>query len=1310
VLVILWLAALGGPAVAGPQLLPVPAGQLKFRAFGGADGLRNLVLSSITQDRDGLLWIGTQDGVYRFDGERFAHFSEADGLPSTLIQVVGVAPDGAPCVGTLKGLVCWDGTRFSAAMTRGLPAVAVTAIATYGGKLWAGTDGKGLFVQDGNGGFVPAPGWPGAAATAIRALWADAEGLVVSNDATVELSTGDGAWRHLDAIGLGLDRIDGLLRDRQGALWIRTPTHLWQLPRGQAHATDLSAGLPTGYAAIGTPATMAIGPRGDVLVATDNGISYRERDHWRTIDHTTGMPMETVRTLFVDREATIWAGVVGLLQMRGRGIIEHNDKASGIPGEVVWMHARDPHGALLTGTNRCLARANAERWACVPGTEDRVVRSVVFPPQGGMFVGGSPSDLLYIDDAGRVSSLGDRDRPDRHIRSMVLGPEGDLWIGTKSGLFQLHGAVPGPIEPVKAPGSPSSGWIFSLVTVGEQLWVGAMPGGLFVRDHGTWHGFGKADGLLAEAVTYMVARADGRVCMSYAEALGVTCFRYDGKRLTELEHFGVAQGLTTGMVYFLGEDRDRRLWIGTGDGIDVVTPRGIDHLDQSDGLAGNDSAGGSFLLQGDGSLWMGSTGGATHVFAQYYTGAPDPPRTAFLAGQLGGRPIANDHAALEVPHDRSGLTLEIAANSLLDPKRIEYQVRLSPLESEWSTTQQRQVRYSALLPDGYRLEARARIDAGRWGPTTELRFTVRQAWWRAPGFIVAIVLAGLAVIAAAFTWRQRIMLRRRIRQLHAQADASFRTMIDRMPDLISVHRDNKLLYRNRAFRKFLGVAPSDDELDELVVLERIHPDDRAALAALERRARELDSPAASDVIEIRVRSPDGSWRICELSRLLVEIGGAPTMVTSGRDITERNRLRAKLMVSDRMASLGTLAAGIAHEINNPLAYVTGNLEAMAETVLAGGQAPIATERADLSAAIHEARDGAERVRKIVQGLRSFSRSEEERRVPLALTGVIEAAIRLTANEVRHRAQLVREIAPTPRVIADDGKLTQVFINLLINAAHAIPEGHADRHQITVRTRTDDQGRAMVEIEDTGRGIAHEVQSRVFDPFFTTKNVGEGTGLGLSICHGIISGLGGQISIDSAPDRGTVIRVVLPPGGEAGEVVASPVELVAPPVELAPPVAVVAPPVAVVAPVELAPPAAAPVLTRPRVLLVDDEPMVAQTIERLLRRDYEIMIASCGQDAIGLIAGGTRFDAIVSDVMMPNMTGIELLEELQRDWPDQAARVIFLSGGAFTAQARERLETLGAPQLEKPVSAKELRACVSRVARGASCADERNGPM
>ncbi|HEY6175320.1 MAG TPA: two-component regulator propeller domain-containing protein, partial [Kofleriaceae bacterium] len=384
----------------------LPPGQLTFRVFAGADGLRNLVINSIAQDGNGLLWVATDDGAYRFDGQRFTQFSVADGLIANRVLVAGVGPDGEACLGGLGGLVCWDGARFSQAHTAGLPALAVHAMVSFGGKLWVATDG-GLYVREPGGAFAPAPGWRGT--RDVRVLWADALELIVGDDATVQLTSGDGAWRRLDHVGIANDPtnvVDGVLRDREGALWIRTPSHLWLLARGATRAVDVREGLPSAFVRAGVPTGMVIGPRGNVLLGTDIGIASRENGLWRILDRTVGVSAASNRTLFVDHEGSLWIGTAGLAQLRGRGLIESYGAASGMAGDDVWTFRRDPQGTLWAGTNRCLARARAGRWECLPGSENRTVRTALFPPQGGVFIGGLPSDLLYIDRDGHATSLG----------------------------------------------------------------------------------------------------------------------------------------------------------------------------------------------------------------------------------------------------------------------------------------------------------------------------------------------------------------------------------------------------------------------------------------------------------------------------------------------------------------------------------------------------------------------------------------------------------------------------------------------------------------------------------------------------------------------------------------------------------------------------------------------------------------------------------------------------------------------------------------------------------------------------------------
>ncbi len=1266
-----WLAVtlgLTGVArtTAADEASPVPAGLVRFRTFGSAEGLHNIVITGITQDASGALWVGTDGGITRYDGQRFTAFGVAEGMPATQIQVVAVGPDGNVCAGTSSGLACWDGQRFA---RTGPALLDVVSLVAYRDSLWIGTT-SGLFVADRHRVVSRAVGWP-TAKGAVKALWADAHGLIAGNDGNVMTSAGDGRWDAIPGLALAGDRVDGVLRDRQGGLWIRTALHMWRLAAGAAHAEDITQGLPVGYDSVIAAVTMVNGPRGEVWIVTDRGIAHRDGDHWRLIDQQAGFPGAGARSVYVDREGSLWVGGIGLSQWRGHGLTIRHDLSSGFAGSIAWSIARDHSGTLWTGTDRCLARATAGRWECLAGTENRIVRSMVLLPDGGVFLGGAPGDLLYIDAAGQASSIPiePQTAAELTILALAIGPEGDLWIGTKVGLFRLPGARPGPVERVTVPHIPATAVYRSLQVIEGRLWTATVHG-IAVLDHGAWHVFDAAWGFHSSSMRYLVPSHDHRMCAAYTDGIGVTCFTSDGRTVSDVRDLGVPEGLHTGMAYFLGEDRRKRLWIGTGDGLDVVTPQGIEHFDERDGIAGNDSAATAFFEDTDGSVWLGSTGGLTHVLAQHYVGPPPAPHTV-VSGQLGEHAIGAFAQSIETPHDHNALTLELGTDTLHDGDRIEYEVRLSPLEREWTETRLRQARYPALLPGTYRLEMRARRDSGAWGPVSELHFVVQSPWWQTRWFELVAMLTAIGILILAYRWRQRAIQQRRTRQFNEQSHATFSSLLEAVPDLITVHREGRLTYLNAAARRLLLAEGPADRLPAFP--DWTHPDDRARARDMMEHAREVDASHVAEVVELRVHAGDGSWRICDVASVRMEVGGAPLVVVTARDVTERHRLRAKLLLSDRMASLGTLAAGIAHEINNPLAYVVGNLQLIAD----GLHQPVPATQ-ELAAAVADASEGAERVRRIVRGLASFTRSEEERRVAVQIPDVLRAAIRFTANEVRHRAQLVCQLDPIPSVLADDGRLIQVFINLIVNAAHAIPEGHSDANRITLRTRQDEQGRAVIEVTDTGLGMSAEVLERVFDPFFTTKVLGAGTGLGLSICHGIIDSIGGQIAIESAPGQGTTVRVVLP-----GAVTTS-----VPPVLSAP---VLATPQT----------SGAPAAARPtsHVLIVDDEPKVADMLARALRRDHQVTVASCGQAALDLVAAGTWFDAIISDVMMPNMTGIELLDRLAVNAPQQARRFVFLSGGVFTTELRTRLDALGTVHLEKPISAKELRSSVAGVVAG-----------
>jgi len=266
----------------------------------------------------------------------------------------------------------------------------------------------------------------------------------------------------------------------------------------------------------------------------------------------------------------------------------------------------------------------------------------------------------------------------------------------------------------------------------------------------------------------------------------------------------------------------------------------------------------------------------------------------------------------------------------------------------------------------------------------------------------------------------------------------------------------------------------------------------------------------------------------EVNLAFVSFDGAEFMAWSARDLSDRRRAEE----DQRLAAVGTLASGVAHEINNPLTYVTSNLAFVEETLARmHGLHPDVEE---VEAAAAEAAVGARRVRDIVRDLRFVARPPDGRRIEVDPVGEIRTALNLAQAEILTRARLELHLDPCPPVLASQGQIGQVMLHLLVNASQSIPGGAAERHQVRVASGTDAQGWASIDVSDSGTGIPEPARQRIFEPFFTTRTVGGGTGLGLSVCRGIVTGLGGRIDVASEEGRGTTVHVLLPPAGDAGE--------------------------------------------------------------------------------------------------------------------------------------------------------------------------------
>jgi signal transduction histidine kinase len=254
-----------------------------------------------------------------------------------------------------------------------------------------------------------------------------------------------------------------------------------------------------------------------------------------------------------------------------------------------------------------------------------------------------------------------------------------------------------------------------------------------------------------------------------------------------------------------------------------------------------------------------------------------------------------------------------------------------------------------------------------------------------------------------------------------------------------------------------------------------------------------------------------------------------------RDVTAGTRIQHQLLQAERLASVGLLAAGIAHEINNPLAYVLLHLERLRSRLEEiEREASPEDELSRLLPSVEICIEGSQRVHEIVYNLRRVSHSDpDEAQTPIDVERVLTFALAMAAPLVRRRATVVCDFGSAPLVLASEGRLNQIFLNLIVNAAHAIPEGSPNDNEIRVVTNGDAHGNVVIEVHDTGVGIPAGDMQRIFDPFFTTKAPGEGTGLGLAICHGITTSLGGSITAESHVGVGSVFRVVLPGADRTG---------------------------------------------------------------------------------------------------------------------------------------------------------------------------------
>jgi signal transduction histidine kinase/streptogramin lyase len=1008
--------------------------QFPLRNWQTDQGLPQNTTQALAQTLDGYLWVGTYEGLARFDGVRFKVFDSVNTpeLPDRSITALAVDRDGTLWISTNGGLAglrdgdfgrvplpegviergvnqllpareggVWIATLGSGLLRlrdgrfqrwtseQGLGSNRVLALAeAHEGDLWVATP-QGLRRWNGTA-FLPGPAFAGPLPL-VSALAVDAQGTLWAGDqAGTVHRLKDGVMQPVPEVSRPGSPVSVLLADRRGALWVASRGHgLMRLVGDQRSTLDITNGLEAN-----SIFSLLEDAEGSLWLGMGSHGLHRLKDALFTpYGPPEGLAHDMVTSVREARDGSLWFGTLG------GGISRWKDQRmtswaarDGLIDERVFGSAEGRDGSLWFATRRGILRWHEGTFTSIP-EQGLAPRSAFGQPvhedEHGTLWATTQEGLVRWD--GKQFSLVDPEHKvlGAIIRVLKRRAAGGFWIGSEGGgLAWYH---EGHAFTLSSQGSPIKGDVRGLYEDGQTLWIGTTQG-LFRWKDGRFTRLSRNEGLFDDVVFELLPDGRGHLWMTCNKGI----FRVSRQ---ELE--AVADGLL--------ERVTSHSYGGREDGM---------RAEECNALGGP-----SGIRARDGRLWFPTTRGAVVLDPSHLQqpAALPPVRIEELWVDRQLLPVSEWP---RIPPGEGRVEIHYTTPALSAAERVRFRYKLEGIDADWVEAGTRRVAYYTRLPPGrHRFFVEATLQGARLTSVAELVFHLQPRFFETLLFRVGLGLA-LVLAVAGGVWLRLHQSRQRELQLQARVD------------------------------------------------------ERTAELAL--RLQQLE--ATQD----------------------------------------------RLAHAEKLVAVGTLASGVGHEINNPLAYILSNLRYLSKELRALSRREEEHERwREVDEALTDALHGAERVRKIVQALKTLARVQTEPPARVDLHTVLDHALAVVEPQLSRRARLVRDYGLRQPVLGDEGRLGQAFLNLLANAAQAIPEGHPERNEIRVRTRQSQEGRAVVEVSDTGHGIAPEILPRIFEPFFTTKEAGEGTGLGLSICHATIQSMGGEIQVESEPGRGSTFRVLLP---------------------------------------------------------------------------------------------------------------------------------------------------------------------------------------
>jgi diguanylate cyclase (GGDEF)-like protein len=793
------------------------AQQYAFQYFGVEQGLTNLAVKTLFQDRTGFIWVGTEHGAFRYEGVRFREFTKKDGLPPGVTGSIGEAPDGSVLVGNYQGLFRLKHDRFENVPLPGAShIVGYDDIILDGSQTWIATD-KGLWsatvAADGKLTLHPGPRAPDRSLDAAESIfvsgktlwWGCGNSLCKSEAGSVSVMD--------ESTGLRPETITAILRDPQGDLWVEQNRRFLVLRSGAANFSEPDTPLST--AGTGSP---RIDSDGRILIPTTEGLAIGKGTVLRVAGRESGL-LPPVYSVLQDREGSVWLGLAGrgLAKWLGYGEWESFSAQSGLTGEVVYEILPEANGVVWAGTESGLFRGDRKSgrmiWTMVHAVGAIPVHTVEAADDGHFWIGTDYNGVGRFDPrTGSVQWFGPKQGLTAKLPwAMLIDREQSVWVGTVKGVF-----VKRMKSPVFEQVPEVTVRCFALAEAPNgDIWAGTITG-LWHRSGEKWSVLTLKDGLVDNAVVAVAADKSGSVWAGYRLSGTVSRIQTVNGNVS-FTRYPAPAGSPINITYFLGFDAHDKLWSGTNVGVRVLDAAGHwEQFDHRDGLIWDDCDLHGFAAEPDGHVWIGTSGGLSRFMPSPRQTRPGPPRTLFTS-IVSGKTELDPSRSFSVDYSSAPLIARFTALRFGHDRDLLFRYKLNPLDKTWRETSDRELQFPALPPDRYRLDVEAKDALSGWSnQPASFEFSIRAPWWRQWWFLVFCALGG-AFLAALLLMRKTAHEESIRHELENAVAERTRELSHQYRHDVLTGLPNRLLFGERLHREMLTAKRDDSRVAVLFI-------------------------------------------------------------------------------------------------------------------------------------------------------------------------------------------------------------------------------------------------------------------------------------------------------------------------------------------------------------------------------------------------------------------------------------------------------------------------------------------------------------